>query len=69
MTSLVDDIVQRKLQGLEKDHCDAIPQLDEWVFRQEDELKERIGLLEAPSRVDWKVLDDLFLKIVAWFEF
>ena len=50
MVPLIDEIVGVKRSGAEADRCEAIPELDEWVFWQEAELNQRISSLKAPQK-------------------
>jgi len=64
MASLVTSLVELKQNGLEKGSCEQIPELDGWILAQEAALRAKIGTLERPKRVEWPVLDDVFLKFV-----
>lgn len=66
MVPLIDELVESKRSGLEKDLCEPIPELGDWILSQEDVLEARITDLEKESkRVPWSVLDDIFLEILA----
>lgn len=64
MAPLVTKLVETKRKGLEKGTCEPIPELDAWIFAQEEALRAKIGTLERPKRVEWPVLDDIFRKMV-----
>ena len=65
LVPLVTNLVKIKREGLEGDHQEAIPELDEWLITQEGLLHEEIGVMEHPNRVEWSILDEVFLKIVS----
>ncbi|MBR3225494.1 MAG: nucleotidyltransferase domain-containing protein [Atopobiaceae bacterium] len=64
LAPVVANMVEIKRSGLESDRQDPIPELDEWLCVQEELLREKIGTLEHPVRIEWSVLDEAFLKIV-----
>ena len=65
MVPVVDDLVESKRSGLEKETCGPISELNEWILAQEEALKTKMDALETPKRVPWPVLDEIFLKIVS----
>ena len=64
LVPLVASLVEIKREGLEVERQEAIPELDEWLIAQEGLLHERIDVMQHPNRVEWSVLDEVFLKIV-----
>lgn len=64
LVPLVNRIVEQKRLGLGKDRCEPIPELDAWICAQEKCLRDSVSALEAPAKVPWHVLDDVFLQLV-----
>lgn len=64
MRLVVDQLVAVKLAGLEGDRHDTIPHIDEWIGRTSGELKDMMHELEAPRKVSWDVLNQVFLGLL-----
>ena len=64
MAPLVTNLVESKRNGHEKGACEPIPELDAWIFAQEEALRAKIGTLESPKMVEWPILDEIFRKMV-----
>lgn len=66
MVPLVDELVESKRCGLEKEHCDPISELDDWILAQEEDLEVGIANLTGDTkRLPWSVLDEIFLEILS----
>lgn len=64
MRPVIDQLVAEKLAGLEGDRHDTIPQIDEWIGRTSSELQDKMHELEAPRKVSWDVLNQVFLGLL-----
>lgn len=64
LVPLVNRIAKEKRRGLGKDRCEPIPELDAWILDQEKHLRSSIATLQAPTKVPWQMLDDVFLHLV-----
>lgn len=60
----VDDLVEMKVSGAEKDACDRIPDLDEWIIGEVNDLEHEIGLLKHREPPEWHDFDSVFLKLL-----
>ncbi|MDO4537886.1 MAG: nucleotidyltransferase domain-containing protein [Coriobacteriales bacterium] len=61
MRPLVDELIEVKRQGHEKERCEPIKPLEDWILAQLDQLEDEIALLKAPKSVEWPVLDRVFI--------
>ena len=48
------------------EHCTItrVPELDSWIVKVHNELYERARASEAPRKISWDVLDEVFLQLV-----
>lgn len=60
----VKDMVERKATGLEKDDHVLIPEVDAWVDRAMDDLKERVATLTSKSRMAWEEMNIIFFALL-----
>ena len=66
MVPLVDELIESKRSGLEREHCEPISELNDWVLAQEEVLRVRISELKGTAeQVPWSVLDKIFLEIIS----
>lgn len=65
LRSLIDQIVETKVHGMEGDQQEAIPELDAWIYGMESDLKDRISGLTVPKKVSWNDVNCVFLSQIA----
>ena len=69
MGSLVDDLVESKRNSLEREQIDNIPELDKWILEKEASLKDEMASLRAPKKVEWPVLNEIFVRMLDAYVF
>lgn len=60
----VDELLERKRDGLETDTHERIPVLDEWVKSNIVELESMAQGLESSPAPDWDDVNELFIRII-----
>lgn len=65
LSPVVEHLLAAKLAGKERSEVAHIPELDEWIVAEDAVLYERARAEEAPRKVAWETLDEVFLDIVS----
>ena len=64
MVPLVEDLLAVKLAGKERQQVAHMPELETWILQEDEALYARAHAEEAPRKVAWEVLDEVFLEIL-----
>lgn len=64
MASMVDKLLKAKSGGTEKCEVPHMPDLEEWIAEEMASLFDRARVTEAPEKMEWAELDELFLRLV-----
>lgn len=62
----VDGLLVAKARGKEHALVPRMPELDEWVVRDDAELYAQAQSADAPEKVPWNVLNAVFLDTIGW---